>query len=78
MAELGPAIHVFPCCTQHRRGWPAFAGHDELGSAGRDLKHLLPDDALALDAEEACVRLTKSRSGGNDADGEAVGGTRRS
>jgi hypothetical protein len=22
-------IHVFPLCWQRKRGWPAFAGHDE-------------------------------------------------
>jgi hypothetical protein len=23
-------IHVFSLCWQQRRGWPAFAGHDEV------------------------------------------------
>jgi hypothetical protein len=29
MAGLGPAIHVFLRARIARRGWPAFAGHDD-------------------------------------------------
>ena len=31
MAALGAAIHVFRCCEQESRGWPACAGHDGMG-----------------------------------------------
>jgi hypothetical protein len=24
------SIHVFPCSWQQKRGWPDFAGHDEV------------------------------------------------
>ena len=36
MAGLGPAIHVFAARIKERRGWPAFAGHDDGGVAPRD------------------------------------------
>jgi hypothetical protein len=32
MAGLGPAIHVFAAAIKERRGWPAFAGHDDWGA----------------------------------------------
>jgi hypothetical protein len=31
MAGLGPATHVFGARITKRRGWPAFADHDEGG-----------------------------------------------
>ena len=39
MAGLGPAIHVFAASTKRRRGWPAFAGHDDTSATVAHLKH---------------------------------------
>ena len=40
MAGLGPAIHVFAVGIKERRGWPAFAGHDDWEPTETQSKHL--------------------------------------
>jgi hypothetical protein len=37
---LGPAIHAFAARIEERRGWPAFAGHDEGEPSLRQLKQV--------------------------------------
>ena len=41
-AKAGVGIHVFSLCWQQRRGWPAFAGHDEVARARPEMIWLFP------------------------------------
>src|SRR5271157_5197478 len=50
MAGLGPAIHVFAGGMKERRGWPAFAGHDDRGAATAPVEAFIPRRALRCGA----------------------------
>src|SRR5271167_1315596 len=47
MAGLGPAIHVFAAGIKERRGWPAFAGHDDGGAVSAPVEAIIPQRILA-------------------------------
>jgi hypothetical protein len=41
-AKAGVGIHVFPWCKQRRRGWRAFAHHDDdVRSVSQSIRYLV-------------------------------------
>src|SRR5271169_3091048 len=51
MAGLGPAIHVFAAGIKERRGWPAFAGHDDGGAVPAPVEAIIPQRILSESAQ---------------------------
>jgi hypothetical protein len=50
--RISPAIHVLAASTKRRRGWPAFAGQDDIGVTVAPLEALVLQRILSA-AEKA-------------------------